>query len=77
LQLAGRGLMLCTAETSPQFWLYSCSPKIGGKKVYLSPSVSFMICVHILQGITVYFYTPSDLADWHFQIYHPLLKNFL
>jgi hypothetical protein len=38
-------------------------PKLEGKKVYLSPSVSFMICVHILQGITVYFYTPSDSVD--------------
>ena len=34
-----------------------------GNKVYLSPFVSFMICVHILQGITVYFYTPSDSVD--------------
>jgi len=30
--------------------------------------------LNILQGITVYFYTPSNLVDWQFQIYIPLQK---
>jgi hypothetical protein len=42
--------------------------KLEGKKNLFVP---FMICVHILQGITFYFYTPSDLVDLHFRIYHP------
>ena len=33
-----------------------------------------MIRDHILQDITVYFYTPSDLVDQQFQIFNPLLK---
>jgi len=37
--------------------------KLEGIKVYLSYFVYFMICVHILKGITVYFYTSSDLVD--------------
>ena len=55
-RLAGRGLMLRTAEMSPQFRLYNYLH-------ILKKLVPFMICVHILQGIAVYFYTPLDLVD--------------
>ena len=51
--------MLRTAETSPQFRLLLLTQTGGGKSLF----VPFKICVHILQGITVYLDTPSDLVD--------------